>query len=343
MTGTDGKVGGINVQLYLWAKELMEQGWEVYTFDIDKAHVTEGIHFLPQPRSAGLAGLTFWLSVRKILKQIRPSLVIIRGSKTHTNYEVALLCRKFGIGCVYMGASDKDLDFSVSSFSDRIIKRLALGAIKIIPYVLAQNQYQAARFKDMGKDKVAVIPNIWSKEISRGPLPDFPAGYYLWVANFRALKRPEWVVDIARMCPDSEFVMIGAPYEDGVYEKCEAAAASLPNLHFLGPKDFFTADRWFDGARAVICTSEYEGFPNTFLQAWSRNIPVLSTVNPNGLIDSRSLGVICNTPEEFADTIKHWESHPEASDTLRDSIEDYFAEAHSPQKAYHTLMNLVGL
>jgi glycosyltransferase involved in cell wall biosynthesis len=54
----------------------------------------------------------------------------------------------------------------------------------------------------------------------------------------------------------------------------------------------------------LCCTSDYEGFPNTFLEAWSHGLPVVSTVDPDGLISGRELGRIADGPATLLQAIR---------------------------------------
>jgi glycosyltransferase involved in cell wall biosynthesis len=56
----------------------------------------------------------------------------------------------------------------------------------------------------------------------------------------------------------------------------------------------------FGQARVLLNTSEAEGFPNAYLQAWRSGTPVVSPVDPDGLILSQGLGRVAERPENLA-------------------------------------------
>ena len=64
----------------------------------------------------------------------------------------------------------------------------------------------------------------------------------------------------------------------------------MPNLDFKGAVPYHTVNSYFEAARLFINTSESEGFPNSFLQAWVRRVPVISFFDPDNLIEELGLG-----------------------------------------------------
>ncbi len=124
----------------------------------------------------------------------------------------------------------------------------------------------------------------------------------LWVNNFRGFKRPELILDIARSMPQASFAMIGGPmmgFHD-LFNKVRDEASAIDNLQFVGAVPYSEVNAYFSRAKLFLNTSDSEGFPNSFLQAWVRRVPVVSFFDPDGLIASEGLGISVNSQDNFS-------------------------------------------
>ena len=69
----------------------------------------------------------------------------------------------------------------------------------------------------------------------------------------------------------------------------------VSQLRYLGQKNNNEINTIFGYSHILVNTSQYEGFSNTFIQAWMRGVPVVSlNTDPDGLIESKRLGYFCN-------------------------------------------------
>ena len=74
-------------------------------------------------------------------------------------------------------------------------------------------------------------------------------------------------------------------------QSVEDSARRLPQLEFLCEVPVDEVNQILLRARALVTTSESEGFPNTHIQAWMRGVPVVSTgIDPDNLIKNEGLG-----------------------------------------------------
>jgi glycosyltransferase involved in cell wall biosynthesis len=72
----------------------------------------------------------------------------------------------------------------------------------------------------------------------------------------------------------------------------------------------------------------HEGFPNTFLEAWSQGVPVVSTFDPDGLIRGRGLGRVASNPADLLAQIEHLTgSNPGWLEVSR-KCREYFEQNH---------------
>jgi glycosyltransferase involved in cell wall biosynthesis len=120
--------------------------------------------------------------------------------------------------------------------------------------------------------------------------------FALWVARSADFKRPQLFLDLAEKFPNDKFVMIcSKALGDQNYDWLVARAKAIKNLEFLPQVPFEKMSDYFRRAKVFVCTSQTEGFPNTYLHAWINAVAVLSLeVNPDGVFDKSACGICCN-------------------------------------------------
>jgi hypothetical protein len=92
--------------------------------------------------------------------------------------------------------------------------------------------------------------------------------------------------------------------QEKLYDYVIRESKMLPNLKFRGILPLEETEKEFDKAKIFVNTSLQEGFPNTFLQAWRQGIPVISFIDPDGLIAKHSLGQIAKHKEDMINVVK---------------------------------------
>ena len=281
-------IGGAELQQSLVARALAARGYEVTMISHDygqaEGTVVDGIrmHNMHAP-DAGMRVVRFvhprLTSLWQAMKRADADIYYQRTSAVHTGY-VAAFCRMNWRHSIHAAASDVDFIKGRQDIRFARDRWIYEYGIRNVNTLFAQNPNQQDYVKQHYGREATLVPNCFmAPEGAKGD----PKGYVLWVATLRASKRPEILIELARRMPQHTFVMVGG--QDGGPKGLEyaqgvrAAAASLPNVQVRGFVPFAEADRLFDGARLVVNTSEYEGFPNTFLQAWSRGVPTVAFVD----------------------------------------------------------------
>ena len=154
----------------------------------------------------------------------------------------------------------------------------------------------------------------------------------LWVNNLRAFKRPQLAVELAEQLPSRRFVMIGGavPGSEELYADVEARARRVPNLEFLGAVPYHQVNAYFARARVFVNTSESEGFPNSFLQAWIRGVPTVSFFDPDGLIESVGLGRVPRDIRDMGDATGSLLSEESTRAAIAERCRQYASAHYSP-------------
>lgn len=157
-------------------------------------------------------------------------------------------------------------------------------------------------------------------------------GPVLWLATLRAWKRPELFVELARRLPGIQFILAGGADQGekggALYRSIEEMARTLPNIRVTGFLPYEQADTLFNGASLFINTSDFEGFPNTFLQAWARGVPTISFFD-TGTEDSQGkLGCVVDNLDAMVEAVGRLHGQPESWARESQRCRDYFQSNH---------------
>lgn len=331
-------VGGAELQQTVLATALARRGYRVSMICIDYGQrdgtVVDGVtvHNMHKP-DEGVPVVRYLhprlTSLWGALKRVDADVYYQRTAAAYTGF-LAAFCKKHNRGSIYAGASDVDF---VPGKQDIVYKRDRLifeYGLRNVDRVVVQNPVQQQRVRDFyGRDST-LIQNCF--KAPEGAHADRD-GYVLWVATVRPTKRPEILLEIARRLPAHRFVMIGGSdpgkRAEEYFRAIRGEAASLPNVEFRGFVPFSEADRQFNGARMVINTSLYEGFPNTFLQAWSRGVPTLAFVDTGSRIDGEPVyDMVKDVPEAARNVDRLMRDDAAWGQAARKALA-YFGDNHS--------------
>ena len=108
------------------------------------------------------------------------------------------------------------------------------------------------------------------------------------------------------------------------------ALRSLPNVESLGQVSPAKAQQIIADAAVLLSTSNVEGFPNTFLQAWSSGTPVVSLqIDPDRIIERAGLGAVSgNVGGAIKDMYRLMDS-PKQRDEMALRAQQHIAENYS--------------
>ncbi|MBI4721149.1 MAG: glycosyltransferase family 4 protein [Chitinivibrionia bacterium] len=212
----------------------------------------------------------------------------------------ALFCRRNGKVFVYGAGSNTDFSLWGSRVRGLRDKVLFHTGLKLAHGIVAQNRTQQELcFKAIGKSPV-VLPMVVSFDEHESA---HAGSTIMWVGAMRGVKRPELFVELAARLPEKRFVMVGGTVaaEPGVMERIRKQAGGVRNIEITGRLPHHEVLELLKDAALLVNTSSVEGFPNVYLEAWNRGVPVVSFTDVDGMIAAEGAGTIC---ADFEDMVR---------------------------------------
>jgi glycosyltransferase involved in cell wall biosynthesis len=229
----------------------------------------------------------------------------------------------------------------------RHVERLYLNyGIRNAHAIVAQTAHQRRLLVDrFGRDDAIVVANFHP---APPELMSSPRGEQrvVWIGNLNRTKNPAAFVRLAARfaaLSDVKFTMAGATNDDPWTQEQLALIRATPNVEYLGPLKQDEVNALLERATVLVNTSEHEGFANTFIQAWLRQVPVASLhVDPDGLLSRVGLGSVAGSEEQLARDVARWLETPPAERAALGARCREYAKANHGTANIATIARLVG-
>jgi glycosyltransferase involved in cell wall biosynthesis len=330
-------MGGAELQQTLLAKALVQAGFQVSMVveDLGQPDGTtwSGIRTFKAFRpSAGMPGFRFfhprWTGVLAALRRANATIRYCSCAGALPG-QVALYTRNHPGKVVYRIAHDSDCQPERLLIPSWPARTLYLYGLKHVDLILAQSENQRADMqRNFGRD-CRVIPSMLEQTQENRDIDERDI-QVLWVSNIRPFKRPDIALDWAAQSPSTTLHMIGGTQYDSLpfFDTVQQRAASMPNVRFHGPKPYEEVNAHIARALVFANTSDTEGFPNTYLQAWARGTPVVGFFDPDGIIAREGLGRTVHSIGEMQAAIQEFLTNRELWMAVSRRCREFVAARH---------------
>lgn len=336
--GTSGFIGGVEWQTSLLGRWLAGRGYAVSLLTWDegggKEEFRDGVRVVKICRQqSGFPGLRFvhpkWTGLVRAMARADADVYYHNCGDCVTG-QVALWCRRNARGFVFSSASDADCHPRLPELHSRRERLLYRMGIRRAHRIIVQTRRQQRALSQYFRVDSAVIPMPCPEP--RGGGSDAAVGCpprVLWVGRVARVKRPDRLLELARSCPDLEFDLVGPLPANGHSDLIDRLKRGVLNVTVHGAVPREAMDSHYRSAAVLCCTSDYEGFPNTFLEAWSHGLPVVSTFDPDDLISRRNLGAVVADVAQMRQALKELFAAPDRYREMSANARKYYVQNHT--------------
>ncbi|WP_026792966.1 glycosyltransferase family 4 protein [Pleomorphomonas oryzae] len=271
------------------------------------------------------------------LREIRPDVIYQRDGGAYTAtcavYSFLNRCR-----FIFHVAHDNDLRPFYRKIERNILRTIdqmmhGWGIRKAYSIVCqSKSQWLVAKERKIGRE-IFVARNFFSP-VDYKNRKNYEKIKVLWVANLKPFKKPERFVEIAKRleATNLEWIMVGRQDDD--YSNLLEEARSLPRFQYLGEQTQIEVETLMEQCHIFVNTSVREGFPNTFIQAWLREMLVVSIeVDPDCNLEKEEIGVRSGSIEDAASFIKEISENTYRMKEMGKKARAYALAAHGPRNA----------
>lgn len=340
--------GGAELKQVLLIKELIEQQYSISVV----VHDEENLQMRKDFKDITLVkafptrpDIGFLKKVSLLWRSLRRADADIYVQATYPPGIVALYCFLHRKKYIKWLSSDKSVVLEDVTQRTTWLTKLSLYFdIKFASVIIGQNQYQKEMIEKKFRKTCVVIKNPVRLPDESIDCSQKKKQILLWIGTIRSLKQPELFFEIAQRLSHVKCIMIGGrtDSESELYAALEKKSKDLTNLSFLGFVPYHKIREYYEQASLFVNTSVVEGFPNTFLEAWSYCLPVVSlTVDPDEIICQYKLGFHSKTFQQMIIDIESLMQNDSLRIDMAVNGRKYIREHHDVKKITDEFIGLL--
>lgn len=338
--------GGAERYQWLLARALASSGWIVTVGvhrDLKPGRRTkiDGVEFVGIGNGDARVVLSSW---HRFLASERPDWWFWQCAD-HWWGPAVMLAKCFGVRTIFSAMHDRDVQIRHALFRRPRWWPLYAWGLEWTDRIFVQHGGQLSELPSRWRPKATILPGIVKERTMVKPHSDRQK-YVAWVAVLREPKRPDLLIDIARHAPATRFVVCGGPSTfmspPGYGEQIVNSLQSLSNVEYLG---HVAPDKALDviaEAAVLLSTSDEEGFPSVFLEAWSSGTPVVSLkIDPDEVIKRKNIGKVSGDVGRAVADIQALLASPKHRQEIAARALRHITEAHSNEAAVRVFESVV--
>lgn len=335
-------MGGAEMQAYYLSKEFERKGHEVhYAFNSsENLPIRNGkivYHILHD-----YGGLFCWFnffSVGDLITRVNPDIIYQRCKSAYTGI-AAYYAKKNSIKMVYHVASDNNcweekIPINTAYLPNMINEYLGRYGIKNAHVIIAQtHQQQRWLKKNFNRDSIQ-LPQVLP--VPSPPFKKSTPPIISWIANIKLWKQPEIFIKLVEECQDlnAKFVYAGRSTKGEYQKMLIEKTKKLSNLEYLGEIPFERTNELFSKSSIFVNTSlpYNEGYPNTYIQAWLRETPVVAlNHDPDELLKEKKIGFHSRNFEQLVKDVRYLIENEDIRKKMGKKAREYAVDNHDIEK-----------
>ncbi|MFA6587811.1 MAG: glycosyltransferase family 4 protein [Patescibacteria group bacterium] len=278
----------------------------------------------------------------KALKSTKSEIFVQEAAGIETLI-VSLFCRLTKKKFVYRVSSTVECDGKIIQLHP-FMGRLFLLGLRLADAIVTEDQEEVDLLKQKYNLKAQAIYDTTPLPNIKLLIPVEQRRHIIWVGRLVKIKRPDIFLDLVTNLPYEKFIIIAATVDsnDEYTKKIIVQAKTLKNTVLIPGLKYYELDEFYRYSKLLINTSDFEGYPNTFIEAGKYGVPIITlNVDPDKLLSLNNFGECARgNINILIDTVSTWLKNIKKREVAGQAFREYVEKTNDIHKNIQDYISL---